>query len=267
MHARSPAAPPRIPAATPTESSSSPHWASCSAISAPARCTHCANVSIPSTASPSRGQRSRAAVADPLVAGAGHLDQVRRHRAARGQPRRRRRAGAEHACCRARAATGDCGHRSSAVGLFGAALFFGDGFITPAISVLSAMEGLTVATPQLEHFVVPGAVLILTALFLVQRRGTGAMGRLFGPVTLVWFVDARAARPALDRHQARRGVRDQSAVRRALLHRQRRRRFRHARLGVSRRDRRRSAVCRHGPLRPLPDPPRLVHDRACRRWC
>jgi KUP system potassium uptake protein len=76
----------------------------------------------------------------------------------------------------------------SAVGVFGAALFFGDGFITPAISVLSAMEGLAVATPRLQHFVVPGALLILTVLFMVQRRGTGAMGRIFGPVTLVWFV-------------------------------------------------------------------------------
>lgn len=76
----------------------------------------------------------------------------------------------------------------SAVGLFGAALFFGDGFVTPAISVLSAMEGLTVATPRLERFVLPGAVLVLTSLFLMQRHGTGAMGRLFGPVTLVWFV-------------------------------------------------------------------------------
>ncbi len=76
----------------------------------------------------------------------------------------------------------------SAVGLFGAALFFGDGFITPAISVLSAMEGLTVATPQLAHFVVPGAMAILLLLFVVQKRGTGAMGRLFGPVTLVWLT-------------------------------------------------------------------------------
>jgi KUP system potassium uptake protein len=76
----------------------------------------------------------------------------------------------------------------SAVGVFGAALFFGDGFITPAISVLSAMEGLAVATPRLEHFVLPGALLILTTLFIVQRRGTGAMGRMFGPVTLVWFL-------------------------------------------------------------------------------
>jgi KUP system potassium uptake protein len=76
----------------------------------------------------------------------------------------------------------------SAVGVFGAALFFGDGFITPAITVLSAMEGLAVATPRLEHFILPGALIVLTTLFMVQRRGTGAMGRMFGPVTLVWFV-------------------------------------------------------------------------------
>ncbi|HKR33262.1 MAG TPA: potassium transporter Kup [Steroidobacteraceae bacterium] len=76
----------------------------------------------------------------------------------------------------------------SAVGVFGAALFFGDGFITPAISVLSAMEGLAVATPRLQHFVLPGALIILTTLFAVQRRGTGAMGRMFGPVTLIWFL-------------------------------------------------------------------------------
>ena len=76
----------------------------------------------------------------------------------------------------------------SAVGLFGAALFFGDGFVTPAISVLSAMEGLEVATPKLERFVLPGAVAVLTALFLMQRHGTGAMGRLFGPITLIWFL-------------------------------------------------------------------------------
>jgi KUP system potassium uptake protein len=76
----------------------------------------------------------------------------------------------------------------SAVGLFGAALFFGDGFITPAISVLSAMEGLQVATPRLEHFVLPGALAILTALFFAQKHGTGAMGRFFGPVTLIWFI-------------------------------------------------------------------------------
>ncbi|HEX2494543.1 MAG TPA: potassium transporter Kup [Steroidobacter sp.] len=80
----------------------------------------------------------------------------------------------------------------TALGLFGAALFFGDGFITPAMSVLSAMEGLSVAAPQLERFVLPGAVIILTALFFAQKRGTGAMGRLFGPITLVWFITLAA---------------------------------------------------------------------------
>lgn len=80
----------------------------------------------------------------------------------------------------------------SAVGVFGAALFFGDGFITPAISVLSAVEGLAVATPRLERFVLPGAILVLSLLFFMQRRGTGAMGRLFGPITLVWFITLAA---------------------------------------------------------------------------
>lgn len=75
----------------------------------------------------------------------------------------------------------------AAIGVFGAALFLGDGFITPAISVLSAMEGLSVASPSFERLVVPGAILILTALFLVQKRGTGAMGRAFGPIMIAWF--------------------------------------------------------------------------------
>jgi KUP system potassium uptake protein len=76
----------------------------------------------------------------------------------------------------------------SAAGLFGAALFFGDGFITPAISVLSAMEGLTVAAPDLQRLVMPGAGLILACLFVVQKRGTSVMGRAFGPVIITWFT-------------------------------------------------------------------------------
>ncbi len=75
-----------------------------------------------------------------------------------------------------------------ALGLFGAALLYGDGMITPAISVLSAVEGLEIATPAFGHFVVPLAVAILIGLFLLQPKGTGAVGRLFGPVTLVWFL-------------------------------------------------------------------------------
>lgn len=71
--------------------------------------------------------------------------------------------------------------------VFGAALLYGDGMITPAISVLSAMEGLNVATPAAKDFVVPGTVAILLGLFLVQRRGTAGVGKVFGPVMLVWF--------------------------------------------------------------------------------
>jgi KUP system potassium uptake protein len=74
------------------------------------------------------------------------------------------------------------------VGMFGTAIFYGDGVITPAISVLSAVEGLQVAAPQLHDVVVPITMLVLTALFAVQRHGTGGIGKAFGPVTLVWFV-------------------------------------------------------------------------------
>ncbi len=72
--------------------------------------------------------------------------------------------------------------------LFGAALLYGDGVITPAISVLSAMEGLEVATVAMKPFVVPLTVVVLLGLFLVQRRGTEGIGNVFGPVTLVWFL-------------------------------------------------------------------------------
>ena len=75
-----------------------------------------------------------------------------------------------------------------AAGLVGAALFYGDGVITPAISVLSAVEGLKVATPLFEPYVIPVALVLLVALFLVQRQGTAAVGGLFGPVMLVWFA-------------------------------------------------------------------------------
>ena len=73
------------------------------------------------------------------------------------------------------------------VGMFGTAIFYGDGVITPAISVLSAVEGLKVAAPQLEPVVIPVTLLVLTALFAVQRFGTAGIGKAFGPITLVWF--------------------------------------------------------------------------------
>jgi KUP system potassium uptake protein len=80
----------------------------------------------------------------------------------------------------------------AALGIFGAALLYGDGMLTPAISVLSAVEGLGVVQPSLSRFVVPITVAIILALFLYQRRGTAHVGKLFGPVTLVWFLTLAA---------------------------------------------------------------------------
>jgi KUP system potassium uptake protein len=79
------------------------------------------------------------------------------------------------------------------VGVFGASLFYGDAVLTPAISVLSAVEGLEIGTGALKAYVVPVAVGVLIALFAFQRRGTAAVGRLFGPVTMAWFVAIGAA--------------------------------------------------------------------------
>jgi KUP system potassium uptake protein len=78
------------------------------------------------------------------------------------------------------------------LGIFGAALFFGDSMITPAISVLSAVEGVKVVEPQLEELVVPITAVIIVMLFSVQRRGTATVGRFFGPVMIVWFVSIGA---------------------------------------------------------------------------
>ncbi len=73
------------------------------------------------------------------------------------------------------------------LGLFGASLLYGDGVLTPAISILGAMEGITVATPSLTPFVVPTTIAIIVGLFLFQSRGTAGVGKIFGPVTLLWF--------------------------------------------------------------------------------
>ncbi len=74
------------------------------------------------------------------------------------------------------------------LGVFGATLFYGDSVITPAISVLGAMEGLEILTPALKPFVVPVTLIVLVAVFLVQRYGTGFVGKFFGPIIVVWFV-------------------------------------------------------------------------------
>lgn len=75
-----------------------------------------------------------------------------------------------------------------ALGLFGAALLYGDGIITPAISVLSAVEGLSIATPYFDHYIIPITIIIIIVLFLFQKHGTGGVGKIFGPITLVWFT-------------------------------------------------------------------------------
>jgi KUP system potassium uptake protein len=73
------------------------------------------------------------------------------------------------------------------VGLFGASLLYGDGMITPGISVLSAIEGLRIITPAFNPFVIPITIIILASLFMLQHRGTEKVGTLFGPVILLWF--------------------------------------------------------------------------------
>ncbi len=74
------------------------------------------------------------------------------------------------------------------VGIFGTAIFFGDGVITPAISVISAVEGIEIAAPALHAYIVPLTLVILTGFFMFQRFGTARVGKLFGPVMLVWFI-------------------------------------------------------------------------------
>ena len=75
-----------------------------------------------------------------------------------------------------------------AIGIFGTSLFYGDGVITPAISVLSAVEGLEVISPAFKQWVIPLTLVVLFCLFAVQKRGTGGIGKFFGPITLIWFA-------------------------------------------------------------------------------
>ena len=154
-----------------------------------------------------------------------------------------------------------------AAGMIGAALFYGDGVITPAISVLSAVEGLKVATPVFEPYILPITVVLLVALFMFQRRGTGMVGEFFGPIMALWFVvlaclgGAEIARhPACCSRSTRRyginflladpGTRLYSAWR-----------------GGAGGDRRRGALCRYGPFRRPADPTRLAVFRVSRRCC
>ena len=148
------------------------------------------------------------------------------------------------------------------VGLIGAALLYGDGTITPAISVLSAIEGLKLDAPRLAPAVVPVTVVILVGLFMVQRRGTAFVGSIFGPVVLLWFIVSGLLGIS--------GIMRAPAILAALspwwaLHY-----LVHAGPGIAfavlgaafLAVGRRGDVRGHGPLRPYTDPPGLVRGRA-----
>ncbi len=74
------------------------------------------------------------------------------------------------------------------LGLFGVGLFYGDAILTPAISVLSAVEGVEIAAPSLKEFILPATLVVIVGLFAIQRHGTAAVGRLFGPIMILWFA-------------------------------------------------------------------------------
>ena len=145
------------------------------------------------------------------------------------------------------------------LGIFGTAIFFGDGVITPAISVLSAVEGLEVAAPALHRFVVPLTLVVLTALFIVQRLGTGQRRPPVRAGHGAVVRRAGRARAGAHRRRTRRSCgRSARTTRCASWSSQPGDRLHRARLGRAVRHRRRGAVRRHGPLRQAADPPGLV---------
>ena len=148
------------------------------------------------------------------------------------------------------------------VGIAGACLFFGDGVITPAISVLSAVEGLEVSAPELEFYVLPISVAVIVALFTMQYHGTGGVGRVFGPVMVVWFFIIGADRADRDRAASVRAAGGLADLCDGALRRiQGAGVFRAGRRGAVR-HRRRGAVCRHGAFRRAADPDHLADLRA-----
>ena len=151
------------------------------------------------------------------------------------------------------------------LGVFACALFYGDSMITPAVSVLSAVEGLVVVQSSLQPFVLPIAVGILIGLFMIQRHGTAAVGAMFGPVMLVYFFDPGGARRDQHRRRSRRHPRRSIRSGRVRFFVDRAvPRLRRAGLGGPRRDRRRGALCRYGPFRAAADQGGLAVRRAAR---
>jgi hypothetical protein len=147
------------------------------------------------------------------------------------------------------------------IGIFGTSLFYGDGVITPAISVLSAVEGLEVVSPAFKQYVVPITLVVLFALFFVQKRGTGGIGKFFGPITVLWFLSiALLALPHIVGPPRDPG-RAQPAPRAALHVGAAGHHLHHPGRRGAVRHRWRGAVCRHGPLRQEADPRGLVLHR------
>ena len=141
-----------------------------------------------------------------------------------------------------------------AAGLFGAALIYGDGAITPAISVLSAIEGVEQIAPSLQSYVLPAASAILLALFAIQPFGTAAIGRAFGPIMLTVVHHHSGAGRARNYPASFRRRGDQSALWRKLPHERRLQGVSRAGRRVSMRHRGRGALRRHGPFRAEADP-------------
>ena len=152
----------------------------------------------------------RRALADLLGADRHRHAEIRAAPAARRQQRRGRHAHPDGAgAARTRPEHAD---PRVLLGIIAGALFYGDAVITPALSVLSAVEGLKIATPAFDPYVVPLTVVILVALFAVQSRGTAQVAAFFGPVTLVWFV-AIAMRGSSTSRRTVGAARAQSVVR------------------------------------------------------
>ena len=152
------------------------------------------------------------------------------------------------------------------LGIVSAALFYGDAVITPALSVLSAVEGIDVATPAFHEYVVPLTVVdpARSVRGAVARHGEGR-----GPVRpdhAGLVRGHRVARPVLDRSRSGRAVGAQSVLRHRFPAAARHHRTVYARRGVPRRHRRRGALCRSRPFRPPSDPSGLARSSCCRRW-
>lgn len=139
-----------------------------------------------------------------------------------------------------------------AVGMVGISLFFGDAIITPAMSVLSAVEGLSLVTPTFGPHVVPVTLAIIVGLFLIRSRGIGTVSIFFGPIRVAWFLVIGGAGAAAHRRRPVHPARAQPGPRRGLPGDERLRVPDRAGLGVPGRHRGRGTLRRHGPLRAHP---------------